>query len=110
MIQTRDLCKAPLNSSLSPFFIFSSSVGKKEKFNSHIVTCDNWFITCRKLKVITFLCLPDRNVQTSVSEFVQVPCKTFYGVAILHCLEVFIYSVIEGGFYIFQVGCPVVWT
>ena len=70
----------------------------------------NWFITCRKLKVITFLCLPDRNVQTSVSEFVQVPCKTLYGVAILHCLEVFIYSVIEGGFYIFQVGCPVVWT
>ena len=51
MTQTRDLCKAPLNSALSPFFIFSSSVGKKEKFNSHIVTCDQLVYCMQKIEI-----------------------------------------------------------
>ena len=84
MIQTRDLCKAPLNSLLSPFFIFLSSVGKKEKFNSHIVTCDQLVYYMQKIEIKSnHLSQPPR------SKIVQVPCKAM---AILHCLEVFFSS------------------
>ena len=72
----------------------------------------NWFIACRKLKlkVITFLSLPDRNVETSVSEILQVPCKALHAMAILHCLEVFFHPEVKCRFYTFKVGCSVVRT
>ena len=105
MIQTRDLCKASLNSSLSPFFIFSSSVGKKEKFNSHIVTCDQLVYYMQKIEIKSnHLSQPPR------SKILQVPCKALYAMAILHCLEVFFHPEVKCRFYTFKVGCPVVWT